>query len=381
MNCIICELNPLHNGHSFIISEAAKHGQVILVMSGNFTQRGSAAVYDKYTRAKAAVLAGANLVLELPFPWCSAGAADFARAGVAIATATGADTLMFGSGSGDADLLRRAGIAFADGDFDKAFEDAAKNDPGEGAAKLRQRILTEMFSPAEADSLSNPNDILGIEYNRYAYLKGGINCVPVKRTEGGNVTSATAIRSIIGEGGIDGAKTFIPDCVAEIFENAVPVPETALYDTERLLLRLDRCDIENTAECEGGLGFRLRRIAGECESGTDLLRLASTKKYTDARIRRALLYSVLGVTRDIVREAPLYTTVLGMGKEGSTILKNIKKAGSIEVLTKAADHEKLSSEARAQFNISAAADRLYTVLMPGNVPEEYFLSVTPYVEK
>ncbi len=381
MTFIICELNPIHNGHKYLIDKAKEKGPVVLVMSGNFTQRGSAAVFDKYTRAKAAVAAGADLVLELPFPWCSAGAADFARAGITVAKACGGDKLMFGSGSGDADLLRRAGAAFAEGDFDSVFEDAAKNDPAEGAAKLRERILAEMFTPAEAESLSNPNDILGIEYNRYAHIFGGIECIPVKRTEGGNVTSATEIRRMISESGISIAAEFMPKEVFYVLSHETPTPENALYDIARFLLRMDRCDIENAAECEGGLGFRLRRIAGECADGTELLRFASTKKYTDARIRRALLYAVLGITREQVREMPIYTTVLGIGKEGTTILKQIKRSGMIEVLTKAADHEKLSPEAHRQFDRTAAADRFYTMLMQGNEPEEYFLSVTPYVEK
>ena len=380
MTCIICELNPLHNGHKYLIDEAAKRGPVVLVMSGNFTQRGSAAVYGKYTRGEAAIKAGADLVLELPFPWCSAGAADFARAGVEIAHLIGADSLTFGSGSGDAELLQRAGIAFAERDFDSAFEAAARQDPAEGAAKLRQQILSELFTPDEAKALANPNDILGIEYYRYAHIAGGLRCAPVKRTEGGLVTSATAIRSMIAEGNTD-AEKYIPDEAMRVFGSAVPVSENKLYDIARLLLRMDACDIENTAECEGGLGFRLRRIAGESADGTDMLRLAATKKYTDARIRRALLYSSLGITRSKIWETPLYTTVLGIGERGGTILRQIKKMGAIEVLTKAADYEKLSSAAREQFETAAKADRLYTMLMAGTVPEEYFLSVTPYVEK
>lgn len=381
MTCIICELNPLHNGHKYLIDEAAKQGPVVLVMSGNFTERGSAAVYDKYTRGEAAVRAGADLVLELPFPWCSAGAADFARAGVDLAVKVGAKSLMFGSGSGNAELLHRAGIAFAEGNFDSAFETAAKQDPAEGAAKLRQRILGELFSTDEADSLANPNDILGIEYYRYAHIAGGIRCVPVKRTEGETVTSATAIRSMIAGEGVQSAMEFVPHEAMRVFSETKPVKESALYDIARLFLRMDKCDFENSAECEGGLGYRLRRIAGESADGADMLRLAATKKYTDARIRRALLYSIFGITREQIRETPLYTTVLGIGESGGTILKQIKRSGAIEVLTKAADYGKLSTAAQEQFAATAAADRLYTVLMSGNVPEEYFLSVTPYVDK
>lgn len=381
MTFIICELNPIHNGHGFLIKKARENGAVVLIMSGNFTQRGSAAVFDKYTRAKAAILSGADLVLELPFPWCSAGAADFARAGVCIAKAAGADRLMFGSGSGDAELLRRAGIAFAERDFDSVFEDSSKNDPSEGAARLRERILGEMFSEEEAKRLSNPNDILGIEYNRYAYAMGDISCVPIKRTEGGDVISATAIRKMIAAGEMTEIERYIPKGAFDLFKKTVPVPERELYDVERLLLRLDRCNFESSAECEGGLGFRLRRLAGESADGRELLELAQTKKYTAARIRRALLYSALGITRENVRETPLYTAVLGMGQRGAQILKNIKKSASIEVLTKAADHSKLSEEALLQFERSFAADKLYTAIMRECVPEEYFLSVTPYIEK
>ena len=378
MTCIICELNPLHNGHKYLI-DTALDDTVVLIMSGNYTQRGSAAVYDKYTRAKAAVKAGADLVVELPFPWCSAGAADFAAAGVRIASAMGADRLVFGSGSGNVELLSKAGEAFAGEDFDAVFADASRADPAKGAAKLRERLLGELFTPDEAKLLSNPNDILGIEYYRYAYGTG-VKCCPVLRTEGGSVTSATTIRSMIYDKGIDTAKEFIPPVAYGVFTDAVPTNESALYDTARLLFRMDKCDI-NAAECEGGLGYRLRRIAGECDSGAELLRLAATKKYTDARIRRAVLYSIFGITRDMLKEPPLYTTILGIGKSGAGILKGLKKSDSIEILTKAADFCKLSDKARRQFDITASADRLYTMLMGQSCPEEYFLSVTPYVEK
>ena len=378
MTCIICELNPLHNGHKYLL-DAASDDKIVLIMSGNYTQRGSAAVYDKYTRAAAAVMAGADLVVELPFPWCSAGAADFAAAGVRIAAAMGADRLVFGSGSGNSELLSKAGETFAKEDFDTTFTMASKSDPAEGAAKLRERLLGDLFTHDEAKILSNPNDILGIEYYRYAYGTN-VKCCPILRREGGTVTSATAIRSMIYENGVCFAERYVPDAVFDVFANAVPTNETVLYDVARTLLRMDKCDL-NSAECEGGLGHRLRRIAGECSNGAELLRLAATKKYTDARIRRAILYSIFGITRDQIRETPMYTTVLGIGKEGGSILRGLKKTEGIEILTKAADHGKLSGSAHRQFDVSAEADRFYTMLMGDVRKEEYFLSVTPYVKK
>lgn len=387
MTCIICELNPMHNGHKYLIDKAADHGGVVLIMSGNFTQRGSVAVCDKYTRAKAAVESGADLVLELPYPWCSAGAADFAKAGVHIAKAVGADRLIFGSGSGNGELLRRAGECFAGkdgGDFDASFADAAKSDPTEGAAKLRTRILSEILTAEEAELLSNPNDILGIEYYRYSYKFSGPECVPVKRICGDGVASATKIREMIGRGNTSEAMEYIPEKAASVFEEAMtaglmPSREQDLYDLERILLRMGCCDVENSAECAGGLGFRLRKSAGMSGDGGEMLRTCATKKYTDARVRRAALFCATGILRSHINELPLYTTVLGMSSVGKSILRHIKKSGNIEVLTKAADHVKLSSEAAEQYKRSAAADRLYTMLMPDPMQEEYFLTVTPYV--
>ena len=98
---VICEFNPIHLGHKYILSKARESagddGCVIAVMSGNFCERCTPAVYDKYTRAHSAVLCGADIVLELPFPWCSSGVEDFALGGVYIAASLGADTLTFRS--------------------------------------------------------------------------------------------------------------------------------------------------------------------------------------------------------------------------------------------------------------------------------------------
>ena len=104
VTAIVCELNPLHNGHMHVM-KAAESDAVVLVMSGNFTQRALSAAFHKYARAEAAVRSGADLVVELPFPYCSSGGEFFARAGVSIAERLGADRLVFGSSCADRGLL------------------------------------------------------------------------------------------------------------------------------------------------------------------------------------------------------------------------------------------------------------------------------------
>ena len=102
---IICEFNPIHRGHARLISRAREEGLVVCLMSGNFTQRGEAAVLPPVPRATMAIAAGADLVLELPFPYACASAAYFAGAGVEILCRLGVDTLAFGSESGDLSRL------------------------------------------------------------------------------------------------------------------------------------------------------------------------------------------------------------------------------------------------------------------------------------
>lgn len=373
---IICELNPLHTGHEYLISEAKKNGRVVLVMSGNFCQRGSSAVYNKYLRARAAVMCGADLVIELPFPWCAAGAADFARAGVHIANAVGADRLMFGSGSGNTDLLARAGALMAQGDFDTMFRDAERENPDMGAGALRQMLLCRLLGE-DAATLTNPNDILGVEYFRYAELSGGLQCVPIpRRTD--ETASATELRHMMTDGDLSSAMPFIPTAAREIFTKSDFLPENRLYDAEQLYFRLADPNSENIAEASGGLGFRLIRAANEAESGEAMLAAAATKKFTAARLRRAALYMTCGITRADLREDPHFTTVLAIGREGREILRAASKRGDISIVTKPSDPPGGCVE---QYGRSSAADRLYAALPQNRLPSGYFSAATPYTEK
>ena len=119
---IVCEFNPLHNGHKRILDYARELGaeRVVCVMSGNATQRGELAVLDKYTRAKSAIASGADLVLELPYPWSSASAEYFARAAVSVLSGF-CDTLLFGSECGDIDLICRAATLASSEEFREEY--------------------------------------------------------------------------------------------------------------------------------------------------------------------------------------------------------------------------------------------------------------------
>ena len=164
---IIAEFNPLHNGHAHLLSEAKKIASdgVVVVQSGNFTQRGTPAVLEKHRRAETALLCGADLVLELPLAFSVAGAQTFAYGGVSALDALGAvDTLLFGSECGKIEHLQTA----ADALFNLAVESAIHERMQAGApfAAAREQAVRAVYGEEIASLLQTPNNILGIEYLR-----------------------------------------------------------------------------------------------------------------------------------------------------------------------------------------------------------------------
>ncbi len=166
---IICEYNPFHAGHAYQIARVRAlypDAAVVSIMSGSFVQRAQSAAADKYVRARSAVTAGAegpDLVLELPFPWSCASAEYFARAGVYIASAIGADALCFGSETGDIDTLKRACAVVASDAFTSEFAFASAD--GKGAAAAREAAMAAI-NPDFVPIMRAPNDILALEYLR-----------------------------------------------------------------------------------------------------------------------------------------------------------------------------------------------------------------------
>ena len=156
---IICEFNPFHNGHAYLLKKAHELGDcVICVMSGRTVQRGTVAVTDPYTRAEIALLGGADLVLELPFPWSSGSAAYFASTGVNILSSLGVDCLLFGSECGDMDTLRSAAEVVRSDEFIARYTALCRE--GEGSAAAYRKALQEQFP----QNSMGANDLLGVAY-------------------------------------------------------------------------------------------------------------------------------------------------------------------------------------------------------------------------
>ena len=348
---VICEFNPFHNGHAYLLSRMRElvgdEGCVVCLMSGRFVQRGEAAVSDPYVRANMAIVSGADLVLELPFPWSAGSAEFFASAGVSILSRLGVDSLVFGSEKGDLSLLTAAAEAVGTPAFGEAYATACNKGTGTAAAyaeALRQVCPVEL--PADFPS---SNELLGIAYLRALMQTEGHSPAPhtVTRLGAGyredtltsnGFPSATALRSVIREAACDPLaleailEGTMPPASLEILLNVVKAEEVPLSN-DRLLsfyhtfyrVRSPE-DFEECAEMGGGLANHICHRARETATPEDFFVSLRTKYYTDARLRRALLFGALGVTEQALKETPAYTTLLAANARGCAFLKEWRKA-------------------------------------------------------
>lgn len=369
---IICEYDPFHKGHEYLVEQARTLGDtVVCVMSGNVTQRGGFAIVDRYVRAEAAVRCGVDLVLELPYPYSSASAEFFASAGVSVLASVGASRICFGSECGDISRLMRAA------NVSRTL--ALPTDREQGTAEGYFSALSKAYEDAYGEPFCpDSNDILGIEYCKAILAEGyDIEPVAIKRLGDGfraetagdsSYASATAIRRLIREGGIDAAEPLIPAETACLLRDAMargdaPVDEKRLEGAILAFFRLADADVLSSfAELGGGLAYRLCEAARETTTLAAFFARAATKKYTDARIRRAVLYAMTGVTADDLRAPVGYTTVLAANSVGCELLASLRKREEkIPILTKPADGQKTAPR---QYALSLAADALFAIATP-----------------
>lgn len=399
---IICEYNPFHNGHLYQIEkireEFGEDTNVIAVMSGNYVQRGGVAIADKSLRAKCAVLSGANLVLELPFPYSMSSAEYFAKSAVHILNSLGCvDYISFGSESGDISSLTTTAEIMLSSEFTEMM-DKMSCDPEKrklGHAALCEVALKSIADDSESIVSLTPNNILAIEYIKAIFtLKSNIKIHTVKRAfnsfseEGfvsGNIQSATAIRSSIERKDIS-ALEYVPNITKNVILDAIQTGDFPC-ESERLATAvIASLRLNSSASCEeihdasGGLYNRLKDLSFKTNTIESLICSAETKHFTKARIRRTLFYSLLGVTSSQFDELPAYTQLLGLDSRGRAMLRTIGKQSQFPVLTKPSDVSKLPDVALPQKMLSDKADAIFQ--MTKQIPKDgnSAMRFTPFVK-
>ena len=340
---IIAEYNPLHTGHLFHMQEARRLSGadgVIVVMSGSFVQRGEPALVDKYRRARMALAAGADLVLELP-PAAALGSAQrFAEGAVNSLLATGTVShLAFGAETADISLLTQA----AELTQTDAWQDALRECLRKGTAYPAAAAEASAVLCGGQRGAAAPNNTLAIEYLK-ALRKAGSSMVPVavaRRGEGygslhigGDYISAAAVREQLLSGS-DAWKPYVPQEMHALLDYAMTADDFS-FPLAAKLLRMGRDEMTEYEDVSDDLAGRIAAAAPYACSFTELAAGIQTRSFSLARIRRALLHILLDMKKQPEGPSVTCLKVLGL-REGSPLLKEVKKKASVPLITKTAD--------------------------------------------
>ncbi|MGN1047084.1 MAG: nucleotidyltransferase family protein [Eubacteriales bacterium] len=401
---IICEYNPFHSGHARLISEARRDGceRVVCIMSGNFVQRGEPAASDAYTRAKAACLGGADLVLELPLRYACGSAEFFALGGVMTAKALGiSGELWFGSECGNTEKLSEIAERQMTSEFAECAAELHRKNTG--FAEAQSEAYDKIYGKEE--SLCRPNDILAVEYLK-ALRRCGSALVPrtIKRcgsylsekvSPGEAFASSTALRALIYDGKTDEIARFMPE---KSFKALTDGAKQGLFPTDMKKYRnilfsfarlADAAEISRFDGADGGLAAYIVSAARSSCCADDFFASLPTKKYTDSRLRRTLLASVLRITRDDRRKAPEYVRLLAANSRGREALAEIKRGGGLPVISRQSELSALISASRAEkreditamCDMDFRADSLFGMCLPLPKDAGFFARGTPFVEE
>ncbi len=375
---VICEYNPFHNGHAYQlgrIREASGCDKILCLMSGDFTQRGEAAVAGKYARARHAILGGADVVLELPASFAVSPAELFARGAVHILAAIPAvTTLAFGCESGTKEDFLALGRALAS--EDKPFKAALKEGMAEGGSYIRARnaALSALHPEIDEALLTSPNNILGGEYC-HALLseKSKIEPLPIPRTGGGygeeilraDFSSAASLRLAMQD--FKKYRRLIRKNVPAFVFDDCPMRAPASFEIAALCALAEHSaeQISLSPDCAEGLENRLKMLVQTTPEYSALLEKVVSKRYTRARIKRILAQNFLGVSLKAVKDflaSPLYCNVLAVKKENAEEILSALSGSKFPVLVKRGDISRLDKTARACMDTDLKAAQLYAAL-------------------
>jgi len=377
---VVSEYNPFHKGHAHQIREAkARLGDdcaVVCCMSSDFVQRGDAAILPKHLRAKAAVLGGADVVLELPASYALRSAEGFAQSAVDILLGTGVLTdLSFGAEDADPALLKETASLLLE---HRTVQDTLLHlKTGISYAAARERALYARVQERAA-ILQKPNNILAVEYCKALVRReSDVNILPIHRVGAGHdagaegeYASASHIRQLLREGKTDEALSYLPDSTADILKEAMEKGQ-ALIDQSRLenamlstLVRLTAEGLSALPDANEGLDNRLLEAIRKGRTLEDICAQAKTKRYALSRIRRMIYCAYLGITKEESAAPPPYARVLAFSDKGREVLKAARKQATIPLITKPAHAFDLGGGARVIFEREALACDLYNLALP-----------------
>lgn len=386
---LITEYNPFHNGHLYHIQEAkrvAKADAAVVIMSGNFVQRGAPAIMPKHLRAKSALLSGADLVLELPVCFATGSAEFFAMGAIALLDSLGCvDSICFGSECGDSEILGKIAKILSEepDDYKKALQNALRK--GMSFPQARQHALQEYFinnhfdANALADVLSQPNNILGIEYMKALYQRNSsMKAYSIRRIGAGyheselteSYSSASAIRHSLAKDSLSesiyrqlpfAAQTIMK----ETFDMRYPVyaNDFSLILKYKLLQETKK-SLTSYMDVSEDLANRIINLRNNFQSFDDFCDALKTKDMTYARISRGLLHILLNIRTEHLANYKKngychYAHILGFRKSSAELLSLLKGTSKVSLLTKLTQTEGLSEAGCQMLHQDIFASDLY----------------------
>lgn len=355
---IIAEYNPFHNGHLYHLEKSKKDtgsNYTVAIMSGNFTQRGSTSLIDKWSKAESAIQCGVDLVIELPVLYSISSAENFAEGAIKILDSLKVvDYISFGAETNDMEILSKcADVLYRE---PREYKTLLSHELKKGLSypKARENALMMYLNDIRkfANVLSSPNNILGIEYLKaLKKLKSNIQPVSISRYEVGyndlsyteNIASSTAIRNIVKNNGFKALQNLMPaPSYATLVQNinlGHIIPDISVFEKEiiYILRKMDTQEIAELPDVSEGLEFAIKNAANSCNSVPEFLNIIKSKRYTATRLQRILLYALLGITKkdmDISKKIQPYIRVLGLNNRGKFLISEIAKANpKLEIVT------------------------------------------------
>ncbi len=400
---IIAEYNPFHNGHLYQINQIKKitnADYVIVVMSGNFVQRGAPAILDKYARTKMALLNNVDAIFEIPVCYATASAEYFAYGAVCLLHNLGViDYLCFGSECGDLSLMRFLANYLLEepSNYKEALLRYQKN--GETYPRARALAISETLkNPTYSSSklcevLTSPNNILGIEYLKALSKLGSfIQPITIRREGAGyhceqlneNNPSATAIRKHITEANPFFKVTNLPNACIEIlkdsYQHTCPITSDDFSSLLYYQLLLQANEISTFQDVSDDLSNRIQNLLTPAMSFTSFTQALKTKQLTSTRIQRSLLHILLNLKQSDFdfyhANQIMYARLIGFKRSSSNILKEIQINSHIPIITKVADAKTLlSTKEYAMFLNDINASHIYNQVVFSkfwhNLKDEY----------
>lgn len=382
---IICEYNPFHLGHKYQIDkikEEMPDAKIAAIMSGNTVQRGEFAILDKHKRAEIALLNGVDLVLEMPFPYSSSTAEIFASAGVEIASKIGCSYLYFGTENCDIHYLEAIASAIGTREFESALKKHLQNKRMSHII-AKERALFDMGF----DKSMLPNDMLGVEYIRaIRKKKAKITPCAISRVGAGyndkgecEIMSASAIRDYFynNDSFISVPKKAMPIYKSAQKEKSILSIKKAYDFLHRIALVIPRQRLDTAFDSTPEIGALIKDSANSSKNGEEFFKKLTSKSFTYARVRRALIYAVYDVKA--IDKAPKFAFLLGANENGRAILNNVKK-DKFTILTKHSDAKNLDEEATYIMNLSYEANKLYNTLLEEAKPLDDVYKILPIIK-